>query len=74
VAKDFVKEHINEEWFKEKYDPSISKVTKGKIVEHRKWLYEVFMKDLDEGKFDTISLDLDKGKLRCIHTALADHT
>jgi SERRATE/Ars2, N-terminal domain len=57
TAKDFVKEHLTEPWFNEKYDSSEALVTKGKRVEYRRWLYEMFMNDLDNGKFDELTLD-----------------
>jgi hypothetical protein len=57
TAKGFVKEHMNEEWFKEKYDPVLGTKTRQKLVNYRKWLYEKFMQDLDAGKFDELTLD-----------------
>jgi hypothetical protein len=57
TAKGFVKEHISDEWFKEKYDPAIAPPTRSKLVDYRKWLYGKFMQDLDAGKFDELTLD-----------------
>jgi SERRATE/Ars2, N-terminal domain len=57
TASGFVKEHMSEEWFKEKYDPTLSPTTRGKVVKYRKWLYEMFMKDMDAGKLDELTLD-----------------
>jgi hypothetical protein len=63
TAKNFVKEHMSEEWFKEKYDPVLAPVTRGKIINYRKWLYEKFMQDLDSGKFDELTLDGAAGRI-----------
>jgi len=73
TAKDFVKEHLTEAWFREKYDPSETPVTKGKRVEYRKWLYEMFMNDLESGKFDELTLDGVAGmlSLRVVINSLA---
>jgi SERRATE/Ars2, N-terminal domain len=57
TAKDFVKDHSAEAWFREKYDPTLGPPTRNKLIEYRKWLYQSFMKDLDEGKFDDLALD-----------------
>ena len=57
TAKAFVKEHSSEEWFKEKYDPVVGPATRQKLINYRKWLYEIFMADMDAGKFDELTLD-----------------
>jgi serrate RNA effector molecule len=57
TVKGFVKEHMSEEWFKEKYDPVLAGVTRGKLVKFRRWLYERFMEDLEAGKLDELTLD-----------------
>ena len=57
TAKGFVKEHMTEEWFKEKYDRVLGPATLSKLVNYRKWLYEMFMQDMDAGKFDELTLD-----------------
>jgi hypothetical protein len=48
---------MTEEWFKEKYDPVLGPTTLSKLVNYRKWLYEMFMQDIDAGKFDELTLD-----------------
>jgi hypothetical protein len=48
---------MSEAWFKEKYDPVLGPATRSKLVEYRKWLHQRFMQDLDEGKFDELTLD-----------------
>jgi len=63
TAKGFVKEHITEEWFKEKYDPNIAPQIRAKLVNYRKWLYEQFMEDLDSGQLDELTLDGAAGNL-----------
>jgi hypothetical protein len=57
TAKGFVKEHITEEWFKERYDPVLAPQIRAKQVNYRRWLYERFMEDLDAGQFDELTLD-----------------
>jgi hypothetical protein len=57
TAKDFVKEHMGDAWFKEKYDPAVAGTAKAKRIEYRKWLYGKFRADLDAGKFDELTLD-----------------
>jgi hypothetical protein len=57
TAKDFVKDHISDAWFKERYDPVLAPKTRVKLIEYRKWLYQKFMQDLDAGKFDELTLD-----------------
>jgi len=57
TAKDFCKEHLNEAWFREKYDPVLRAQTRGKLVEYRRWLYARFMEDMDAGKLDEVTLD-----------------
>jgi len=63
TAKGFVKEHMSEEWFKEKYDPALAAVTRGKLIKFRQWLYERFMEDLDSGTLDELTLDGAAGTL-----------
>jgi hypothetical protein len=63
TAKEFVKEHIADEWFKEKYDPTTAQATRSKLVEYRKWLYEKFMQDLDAGEFDELTFDGAAGRI-----------
>jgi len=57
TAKDFVKDHASDAWFKERYDPVLAPKTRVKLIEYRKWLYQKFMQDLDAGKFDELTLD-----------------
>jgi hypothetical protein len=54
---------MSEEWFKEKYDPVLAPVARGKIVNYRKWLYEKFMQDLESGNFDELTLDGAAGRI-----------
>jgi len=57
TAKGFVREHMSDEWFKEKYNPDVSPAARTKLVNYRKWLYEKFMQDLDGGAFDELTSD-----------------
>jgi SERRATE/Ars2, N-terminal domain len=61
TAKRFVRDHILEEWFREKYDPTVSPAVRIKLVNYRKWLYEKFMQDLDGGTLDDWTFDGDDG-------------
>jgi SERRATE/Ars2, N-terminal domain len=62
TAKEFVKEHMSDTWFTEKYDPVLGPQTRNKLIGYRKWLYQKFMQDLDAGKFDELTLDGAAGK------------
>jgi hypothetical protein len=57
TAKDFCREHSNEPWFREKYDPVLATQTRDKLVEYRRWLFGRFMEDLDAGKLDDVDFD-----------------
>lgn len=63
TAKDFVNKRMGETWFKEKYDPTLAPATRAKLIEYRKWLYANFIKDLEAGKFDELTLDGAAGTL-----------
>src|SRR5439155_15294317 len=36
TARDFVKDHMSDAWFKEKYDPVLGPATRVKLIEYRK--------------------------------------
>ncbi|ODQ55469.1 hypothetical protein SAICODRAFT_23505 [Saitoella complicata NRRL Y-17804] len=57
LAQDFVKEKMKDQWFKEKYDPTISKKTQATVSEFRRHNYRHFMEHLTAGIFDQWTLD-----------------
>lgn len=54
MAKVFVLQHMNEEWFKEKYLPGEREVVRRKIVAFRQSRYDGFLELLEDGKLDGI--------------------
>ncbi|RPB27625.1 hypothetical protein L211DRAFT_846383 [Terfezia boudieri ATCC MYA-4762] len=54
MAKVFVLQHMNEEWFKEKYLPGEREIVRRKIVAFRQSRYDGFVELLEEGKLDGI--------------------
>ena len=54
MAKVFVLQHMNEEWFKEKYLPGEREIVRQKIVGFRQTRYQGFIDALEEGRLDAI--------------------
>lgn len=54
LAKIFVMAHKNDEWFKERYMPGEKEVTKSKIVEYRRGLWQKWKVQLESGAFDDV--------------------
>jgi len=54
MAKVFVLQHMNEEWFKEKYLPGEREIVRRKIVAFRQSRYDGFVELLEEGNLDGI--------------------
>ncbi|KAK9388331.1 hypothetical protein V1515DRAFT_598534 [Lipomyces mesembrius] len=63
LARGFVVQHKDEQWFKEKYDPVIAKDTSESITEYRKLCFKEFMQDFEAGKFDEFTLESDRPQL-----------
>ncbi|KAK9478427.1 hypothetical protein V1514DRAFT_280988 [Lipomyces japonicus] len=61
LARGFVFQHKDEQWFREEYDPVIADERKRKISEYRKLCYKHYMKELDSGNFDNYSLQVKHG-------------
>ncbi|KAK9325840.1 hypothetical protein V1517DRAFT_253412 [Lipomyces orientalis] len=60
LARGFVVQHKDEQWFKEKYDPALAKETSHSIMEYRKLCFREFMLDFAAGKFDDFTLESDR--------------
>ena len=57
TAKQFVKEHKDEEWFRERYDPAIRNSFRQRLAEFRRAGYAQWQTDLDSGLFDEFTLE-----------------
>jgi len=57
MAKAFVQEHKNEQWFQERYVAEIREPLKAKLNEFRRGNYSQWERDLDAGTFDEYSLE-----------------
>ncbi|KAF9973758.1 hypothetical protein BGZ73_002976 [Actinomortierella ambigua] len=58
----FFDAHKDEAWFQEKYHPEHSKARKSEILALRKKLYDQFVTDLANGKYDSTTCDEDQAK------------
>ncbi|KAK9467900.1 hypothetical protein V1512DRAFT_260317 [Lipomyces arxii] len=63
LARGFMIQHKDEEWFKEKYDPIVADPIKKSIIEYRKLNFKDFMEELDQGKYDEFSLESERPQL-----------
>ena len=57
MAKTFVLQHKNEEWFKECYVPAIRDEFRGRVRDFRQGNYHAWERDLDAGLFDAFTLE-----------------
>ncbi|KAF4552337.1 Hypothetical protein D9617_10g073180 [Elsinoe fawcettii] len=57
MAKMFVYAHKNDNWFKERYDPSVRDPLRARVAEFRKGLYEFWERDFDAGIFDEFTME-----------------
>ena len=57
MAKYFVLTHKNDNWFRERYDPSIRDPLRARISAYRKGLYEFWERDMDAGTFDDFTME-----------------
>ncbi|KAL1952864.1 hypothetical protein VTO42DRAFT_4091 [Malbranchea cinnamomea] len=57
LAKSFVQQHRNEEWFKEKYVPEIRDPFRRRLMDFRGEAYQQWLRDLDSGLFDEFTLE-----------------
>lgn len=57
MANKFVKEHKNDEWFKERYEADMKAKLRAKLCEMRRPVYAEWQRQLDEGVFDEFTLE-----------------
>jgi uncharacterized C2H2 Zn-finger protein len=57
MAKQFVQEHKNEQWFQERYVAEVRDPLREKLNDFRRGNYSTWERDLDDGKFDEFSLE-----------------
>ncbi|KAL4771604.1 hypothetical protein BDW60DRAFT_207966 [Aspergillus nidulans var. acristatus] len=57
MARAFVQQHKNDEWFKERYIPEIRDPLRQKLMEFRVGAYQQWERDLDGGLFDDFTLE-----------------
>ncbi|KAL6231260.1 hypothetical protein BDW75DRAFT_233747 [Aspergillus navahoensis] len=57
MARTFVQQHKNDEWFKERYIPEIRDPLRRKIMEFRVDAYQQWERDLEGGLFDDFTLE-----------------
>ena len=57
MAQQFVKQHKEEQWFKERYVPEIRNAFKEQLNEYRRGGYTQWEQDLESGTFDEFSLE-----------------
>ena len=57
MARAFVSDHKKEQWFKERYDPDVSKAFRQNLNEFRRGAYSQWEQDLESGTFDDYSLE-----------------
>lgn len=57
LARLFVQQHRNEEWFKERYVPEVRDPFRRRLMDFRKNAYEQWERDLEAGVFDEFTLE-----------------
>lgn len=57
MARSFVQEHKNEQWFQERYFPETRDALRKQLNEYRRSNYSQWEQDLDSGTFDEYSLE-----------------
>ena len=57
MAKTFVQQHNDEEWFKEKYVPELRDPIRQRLMDFRRGAFEQWMSDLENGIFDEFTLE-----------------
>lgn len=57
MARSFVQQHKDEEWFKEKYIPEIRNPIRERLMQFRRGPFEQWISDLDSGIFDEFTLE-----------------
>ncbi|KAK2610617.1 hypothetical protein N8I77_004033 [Diaporthe amygdali] len=57
MAKTFVQQHKDEQWFRERYVPEVRDPLKAQLTEFRKGQYTQWEQDLESGTFDEFTLE-----------------
>ncbi|EED13308.1 arsenite resistance protein Ars2, putative [Talaromyces stipitatus ATCC 10500] len=57
MSRTFVKQHRNEEWFKEKYVAEVRDPLRRQMMEFRRGVYDQWERDIDSGYFDEFTLE-----------------
>lgn len=57
VARQFVQQHRNEEWFKERYIPEVRDPLRRRLMDFRRGAYDQWERDLNGGVFDEFTLE-----------------
>lgn len=57
MAKTFVSQHKDEQWFRERYVPEVRATIRSQINEFRRGLYTQWEQDLESGTFDEFTLE-----------------
>lgn len=57
LARAFVQQHREEEWFKERYNPEVRDPIRTRMLNFRKGAYEQWEQDLNGGLFDEFTLE-----------------
>ena len=57
MARAFVQQHKNEEWFKERYQPEIRDPFKQRLIEFRRGALSQWEYDIEQGVFDEFTLE-----------------
>lgn len=57
LARQFVQQHRNEEWFKERYTREVRDPLRSRLMAFRRGAYEQWERDLDGGLFDEFTLE-----------------
>ena len=57
MARTFVQQHRNEEWFKERYVPAVRDPLRRELMDFRTTAYQQWERDVDGGVFDEFTLE-----------------
>ncbi|KAJ5937505.1 hypothetical protein N7454_003847 [Penicillium verhagenii] len=57
LGRQFVQQHRNEEWFKERYVPEVRDRLRSKFMQFRKGAYDQWERDIRAGTFDDFTLE-----------------
>lgn len=57
LSRQFVQQHRNEEWFRERYVPEVRDVLRARLMNFRRGAYDQFTRDINNGVFDEFTLE-----------------